>query len=124
MQAGTDCAVSFKTLLEHVHSIVLKPTYEKKQKLLALSREVASTVADLVHCGEALKGPDWVNPEDPTVMAESELLKAAAQIEAAAKKLDELQPRSVVGSYYYDFNYDFISLTCFILNTLHPEGGR
>ena len=38
-------------------------------------------------------GSDWVNMKDPTVVAETELLNAAAAIEAAAKKLEELRPR-------------------------------
>lgn len=39
-------------------------------------------------------GTEWVDPEDPTVIAENELLRAAAAIEAAAKKLEQLQPRA------------------------------
>lgn len=38
-------------------------------------------------------GSDWVNLKDPTVLAETELLNAAAAIEAAAKKLEDLRPR-------------------------------
>ena len=38
-------------------------------------------------------GSDWVNLKDPTVVAETELLNAAAAIEAAAKKLETLRPR-------------------------------
>ena len=38
-------------------------------------------------------GTDWVDPLDPTVIAENELLSAANSIEAAAKKLAQLQPR-------------------------------
>lgn len=38
-------------------------------------------------------GADWVDPEDPTVIAENELLSAASSIEAAAKKLSALKPR-------------------------------
>uniref|UniRef100_H9GDK3 Talin 2 n=1 Tax=Anolis carolinensis TaxID=28377 RepID=H9GDK3_ANOCA len=37
---------------------------------------------------------EWVDPEDPTVIAETELLGAAASIEAAAKKLEQLKPRA------------------------------
>lgn len=37
---------------------------------------------------------EWVDPEDPTVIAEAELLGAAASIEAAAKKLEQLKPRA------------------------------
>ena len=40
-----------------------------------------------------LAGADWVDEKDPNVIAETELLQAAASIEAAAKKLSELQPR-------------------------------
>ena len=38
-------------------------------------------------------GANWVNPEDPNVIAENELLGAAAAIEAAARKLAELKPK-------------------------------
>uniref|UniRef100_A0A7N6B111 Talin 2b n=1 Tax=Anabas testudineus TaxID=64144 RepID=A0A7N6B111_ANATE len=37
---------------------------------------------------------ECVDPEDPTVIAETELLGAAASIEAAAKKLEQLKPRA------------------------------
>lgn len=35
-----------------------------------------------------------MDPEDPTIIAETELLGAAASIEAAAKKLEQLKPRA------------------------------
>lgn len=38
-------------------------------------------------------GSEWVDPADPTVIAEQELLGAAASIDAAARKLDALRPR-------------------------------
>lgn len=44
--------------------------------------------------GGFLAGTEWVDPEDPTVIAENELLGAAAAIEAAAKKLEQLKPRA------------------------------
>ena len=40
-----------------------------------------------------ISGSNWVNPEDPNVIAENELLGAAAAIEAAARKLAELKPK-------------------------------
>ncbi|XP_073841689.1 talin_middle and talin-RS domain-containing protein rhea isoform X2 [Musca autumnalis] len=58
-----------------------------------LSRRVAKCVTDLVAMAGLLKGSDWVDPEDPTVIAENELLGAAASIDAAAKKLASLRPR-------------------------------
>lgn len=38
-------------------------------------------------------GNEWVDPDDPTVIAENELLGAANSIDAAAKKLASLRPR-------------------------------
>lgn len=37
---------------------------------------------------------EWVDPEDPKVIAENELLGAAAAIEAVSKKLEQLKPRA------------------------------
>lgn len=51
------------------------------------------TTAHNVLLQELKSGADWVNPDDPNVIAENELLNAAAAIEAAAKKLSLLQPR-------------------------------
>jgi len=51
-------------------------------------------------------GSEWVDPYDPTVVAESELLSAANSIEAAARKLSQLQPReqvSKVSTYCHAF---------------------
>lgn len=39
-------------------------------------------------------GSNYVDPDDPTVIAENELLGAAKSIEAAAKKLMMLKPRA------------------------------
>ena len=41
-----------------------------------------------------ITGTDLVDPDDPTVIAENELLGAAKSIEAAAKKLMQLKPRA------------------------------
>lgn len=54
---------------------------------------VAISVKDLSQSVEGLKGADWVDPDDPNVIAEKELLAAAASIDAAAKKLKTLVPR-------------------------------
>lgn len=51
-------------------------------------------MTDLVAYGEILKGADWIDPSDPCVVAENELLGAASSIEAAARKLAALKPRS------------------------------
>ncbi len=57
------------------------------------SKNVASSVSNIVQVAEKLKGSDLVDPDDPTVIAEYELLGAANAIEAAAKKLANLKPR-------------------------------
>nr|XP_022305900.1 talin-1-like isoform X8 [Crassostrea virginica] len=110
--AGKHCAIVYKDLLEQVSTVIQKPSQESKQTLAAMSRQVATSVSDIVHCAELIKvgqlsgeaskeirwshivsGTDWVDPEDPTVIAESELLTAAKSIEAAAQKLSQLKPR-------------------------------
>ena len=99
MSVGRDCAVAFKTLLELVHQIVLKPSSDLKKKIPAFSKEVASTVAEIIGVASRLKeGAGFFDPSDPRARAEQELLAAAASIEAAAKKLSGLKPRRKVVS--------------------------
>jgi hypothetical protein len=43
-----------------------------------------------------VSGADMEDPDDPTMIAENELLGAAASIDAAAKKLASLRPRRSV----------------------------
>uniref|UniRef100_A0A2C9KA87 I/LWEQ domain-containing protein n=1 Tax=Biomphalaria glabrata TaxID=6526 RepID=A0A2C9KA87_BIOGL len=105
INAGRSAAVSYKELLEVVLVVVNKPSVEGKQNLSLISRKVANSVTELVQSAEAIKdalqvrwshwvaGSDWVDPDDPTVIAENELLTAASSIEAAAKKLSQLKPR-------------------------------
>uniref|UniRef100_A0A8C1TTH8 Talin 2 n=1 Tax=Cyprinus carpio TaxID=7962 RepID=A0A8C1TTH8_CYPCA len=90
---GIECTTGYIDLLEHVLLVLQKPTAEQKQQLAALSKKVAGSVTELIQTAEAMKGSEWVDPEDPTVIAETELLGAAASIEAAAKKLEQLKPR-------------------------------
>lgn len=87
LDAGVSVATSYKLLLEGV----LKGCSADDR--MHLSRQVAKNVTDLVAMAQLLKGSDWVDPEDPTVIAENELLGAAASIDAAAKKLANLRPR-------------------------------
>nr|XP_047911866.1 talin-1 isoform X1 [Anser cygnoides]XP_047911868.1 talin-1 isoform X1 [Anser cygnoides] len=94
LRFGRECAGGYLELLEHVLVILQKPTHELKQQLAGYSKRVASSVTELIQAAEAMKGMEWVDPEDPTVIAENELLGAAAAIEAAAKKLEQLKPRA------------------------------
>ncbi|KAG9489639.1 hypothetical protein GDO78_005541 [Eleutherodactylus coqui] len=94
LKYGTECTVGYLEMLEHVLSILQKPTPEGKHQLTAFSKRIASAVTELIQTTETMKGTEWVDPEDPTVIAETELLGAAASIEAAAKKLEQLKPRA------------------------------
>ena len=120
LKSGKACTVAYLELLKNVLSTFNNPTPEKKTKLLKLSEVVAKKVTDLTRDVEALKGEGWVDPNDPAVIAENELLKAAAAIEAAARKLEELQPRREIVCYvdytsklyYYVYVwFDFKSVT-------------
>ncbi|KAK1157990.1 hypothetical protein AOXY_G24215 [Acipenser oxyrinchus oxyrinchus] len=94
LRFGTECTIGYAELLEHVLLVLQKPTPELKQQLAVFSKRVAGAVTELIQSAEAMKGNEWVDPEDPTVIAETELLGAAASIEAAAKKLEQLKPRA------------------------------
>ncbi|XP_074594271.1 talin-1-like [Brevipalpus obovatus] len=94
--AGKSCALKYRELLQLVHTCIQRSTgatHEEKQALMEMSRNIASSLTEIVSNAEMLKGTDWVDPDDPTVIAETELLGAASSIEAAAKKLASLQPR-------------------------------
>ncbi|KAF7659047.1 hypothetical protein LDENG_00004090 [Lucifuga dentata] len=94
LMLGTECTTGYIELLEQVLLVLQKPTGEQKQQLAVCSKRVAGAVTELIQTAEAMKGSEWVDPEDPTVIAETELLGAAASIEAAAKKLEQLKPRA------------------------------
>uniref|UniRef100_A0A665VQ36 Talin 1 n=1 Tax=Echeneis naucrates TaxID=173247 RepID=A0A665VQ36_ECHNA len=94
LRFGNECASGYLGLLEHVLVIIQKPSHDLKQQLASYSKRVAGSVTELIQAAEAMKGTEWVDPEDPTVIAENELLGAAAAIEAAAKKLEQLRPRT------------------------------
>merc|ERR1719370_2621331 len=94
VQSGHDVAVQYRELLQLVMHILNKPTMEAKQNLPTVSRKIAQCVTVLAQTAELLKGADWVDPDDPMLIAENELLGAAQSIEKAAKKLATLKPRA------------------------------
>ncbi len=72
-------------------------------------------------CGGA--GTDWEDPEDPTVIAENELLGAASSIDAAAKKLANLRPR--ISSTKVNYSFCFIARsTKQVLASLDPHSSK
>uniref|UniRef100_A0A674DRS1 Talin 2 n=1 Tax=Salmo trutta TaxID=8032 RepID=A0A674DRS1_SALTR len=94
LRYGSECTTGYIDLLEQVLLVIQKPTAHQRQQLAVHSKCVAGCVTELIQTAEAMKGSEWVDPEDPTVIAETELLGAAASIEAAAKKLEQLKPRA------------------------------
>ncbi|XP_050033509.1 talin-2 isoform X1 [Dermacentor andersoni] len=106
LTSGRECAMRYRELLQLVLEVVHKPTAEGKQALVSTSRNIAAAVTDIVAAAEALKGTDWADPNDPTVIAETELLGAASSIEAAARKLANLQPRRSVKEADESLNFD------------------
>ncbi|KAH7951442.1 hypothetical protein HPB52_008972 [Rhipicephalus sanguineus] len=106
LSSGRECAIRYRELLQLVLEVVQKPTAEGKQTLVSTSRNIAVAVTEIVAAAEALKGTDWADPNDPTVIAETELLGAASSIEAAARKLANLQPRRSVKEADESLNFD------------------
>lgn len=93
MTSGHDLAVQYRELLQMVMQLLMKATPEARNALTVVSRKIAHCVTDLVATTEPLKGHDWEDPDDPTVIAENELMGAANSIDAAARKLMALRPR-------------------------------
>ena len=61
-----------------------------------------------------VSGSEYEDPDDPTVIAENELLGAANSIDAAAKKLEKLRPRKSIRVswcqvFYKNFRMFFVS---------------
>ncbi|OQR67172.1 talin-2-like [Tropilaelaps mercedesae] len=97
LKSGRECAVRYRELLQEVLKVLEAQTGaagEGRQRLEEGSRAIAMAVGEMVSASEALKGHD-LDPEDPTVIAGTELLGAAASIDAAAKKLANLRPREI-----------------------------
>ena len=84
-------AVQYRDLLA---SIV---TGQDRAQVMEASRVIAQNALLLAGLAERMKGEDWVDPEDPMLIAENELLSAAEAIEQAARNLETLRPRSQVG---------------------------
>ncbi|XP_053998838.1 talin-1 isoform X2 [Hylaeus anthracinus] len=104
-QAGHDVAINYRELLQAILQIASR-SGDAKHTLPPISRKIAQSVTELVAVAELLKGNDWVDPDDPKVIAENELLGAAASIDAAAKKLASLRPRRSIQEANEDMNFD------------------
>merc|ERR1711899_164753 len=96
LTSGHDVAIQYRELLQMVMHNLNKPNSDAKQQLGNISRKIAQCVTDLAAAAELLKDDYWVDPSDPTFIAENELLGAAKSIDAAAKKLAALKPRGEI----------------------------
>lgn len=88
--------MQYRELLQLVMHSLNKPHSDSKTQIGNISRKIAQCVSELAAAAEQLKDDDWVNPEDPTFIAENELMAAARSIENAGKKLSQLKPRREV----------------------------
>ena len=109
LQAGHDVAMNYRELLQSILQISSRSS-DAKHTLPPISRKIAQSVTELVAVAELLKGNDWVDPDDPTVIAENELLGAAASIDAAAKKLACLRPRRSIQVIFLELLNFFLHL--------------
>lgn len=112
IEAGAAVGNSYRDLLEGTLR------HCSADERMHLSRRVAKCVTDLVAMAQLLKGSDWVDPEDPTVIAENELLGAAASIDAAAKKLANLRPRRQTDVKVSFIFFNFLFLMEVVIGTL------
>ncbi|OXU28323.1 hypothetical protein TSAR_002155 [Trichomalopsis sarcophagae] len=105
LQAGHDVGLNYRELLNVILQISTKSN-ECKHLLLPISRKIAQNVTELVAVAEILKGNDYTDADESTLIAENELLGAAASIDAAAKKLASLQPRRSIQETKEELNFD------------------
>jgi len=79
-------------LLNNMKSLQSAQTPENKSQVQKAAKNVAEAVNKVVEAAGSLIPTGYVDPNDPNVIAERELLAAANSIEAAARKLAALQP--------------------------------
>jgi len=91
-QSVKSSAASTKDLLEKLKILQEKNTPANKAEIQKAAKAVAETVAGVVKSAGGLIPTGYIDPNDPNVIAERELLAAASSIEAAARKLAALQP--------------------------------
>lgn len=65
---------------------------ESKSAIQVAAKDIAISVNGIVEAAGELIPGGYVDPNDPNVIAERELLAAASSIENAAKKLAALKP--------------------------------
>lgn len=95
---------SYLTLLKYIKNNSVNPDMAKIQEL---SKSATQDIFKFVKTCSDLKAEQFADMNDPQLLAEKELLNAAASIEMAAKKLAELKPRKVSSDEQNkDLNFD------------------
>ena len=74
LENGRSGAYNYRELLQMVHQIISRPTpgSDAKNQLVIMSQTIATSVREIVSSAELIKGSDWVDPDDPSVIAENE----------------------------------------------------
>ncbi|KAJ3091552.1 Talin-1, partial [Quaeritorhiza haematococci] len=92
VQAVVKAISATKNLLARMKLVQENNTPTSKAGVQSAAKDVATAVSEIVGVTTSLIPGGYVDPNDPNVIAERELLAAAASIEAAAKKLAGLVP--------------------------------
>lgn len=99
-------AQATKDLLEKLKVLQQQNTPANKAEVQKAAKAVAETVGVVVTSAGGLIPTGYVDPNDPNVIAERELLAAANSIEAAARKLANLQPPERPREANEDLNFE------------------
>jgi talin len=99
-------ATSCKQLVKYSTEECALPLLEKKKQLNVSVKAVSTSVTEVVKAASSLVPAGYVDPNDPNVIAERELLSAANSIEAAARKLALLRPSERPREANEDLNFE------------------
>ena len=83
------------------------------------AKKIVMSSKEMTILAEKLKGKHYVDPKDPMLEAENELLKAAQAIELAAQKLSELKPRNEVEGQVMSYFWSHQGLVLYIITGHH-----
>ncbi|KAI8614346.1 hypothetical protein BC830DRAFT_1169513 [Chytriomyces sp. MP71] len=98
--------VATKELLESLKADISSSVPSQKTTVQAATRELAQSLNSVISAAQLLVPSGYVDPNDPNVIAERELLSAALAIEAASKKLAALKPQEAARGANADLNFD------------------
>ncbi|KAI9206533.1 uncharacterized protein BJ171DRAFT_498098 [Polychytrium aggregatum] len=106
IEAVRKTCVAVNVLLARVRQLQENNTLANKANIQGGAKQVATAVTEVVTAAAGLVPGGYVDPNDPNVIAERQLLAAAASIEAASKKLLELRPPDKPRAVNEDLNFE------------------